>query len=316
MENSQPRVSGMLAVGDAQQMYWEEVGPGEGRPIVWLHGGPGGGASGGTRRLFDSGDWRAVLYDQRGAGRSRPSLSDPATDLSVNTTSHLVADIERLREDRGIESWTVAGGSWGCTLAQAYAIAYPERVDALVLVSVTTAHPAELSWITREVGRIFPEAWEEFVAIVPHVREAGSIPRAYAELLASPEADIRLAAARAWCRWEDAHMSLPPGSEPFLSTSADDFQYAFARAVTHYWSNDCFLAPDYLERGASRLADIPIRMIHGRWDVSGPVGLAWDVKRLLPHAQLTVLESEGHGGPRTSDTVRKVLAELHKSLRD
>lgn len=296
MTAPEPRLSGMLDVGDGQLLYWEETGDEAGRPAVWLHGGPGGGLTPGHRRMMSRPGWRGVLLDQRGCGRSTPSAADPATDLSVNTTSHLVADLERLREARGIESWTVVGGSWGSTLALAYAIEHPERVDALLLMSVTTGDPSEIEWITRTVGRIFPEAWDAFVGHLPPGERAGNLALAYSRLLASADAGVRAAAARAWCAWEDAHVSLAPGWEPWDRFEDPEFAYLFSRLVTHYWAHGCFLPPGHARDHAHRLT-MPVEMVHGRHDVSGPVGIPWELAKALPNARLAVAEDAGHSGP-------------------
>lgn len=305
-----PRLlSGHIDVGDGQQVYWEEVGEADGRPALWLHGGPGSGISPGQRRIVSRPGWRGVLFDQRGAGRSSPSAADPSTDLSVNTTPHLVADIERLREHRGIDSWVVVGGSWGCTLALAYAIAHPSRVDGLCLMSVTTGDPGEVEWITRTVGRVFPEAWDEFVSHLPEDRRGGSLAAAYARLLESDDARVRAEAARAWCAWEEAHVSLAPGWQPSERFQDPEFAYAFARLVTHYWAHDCFLPAGHVRRHAP-LLDCPVELIHGRYDVSGPVGIAWDLARLLPQSTLTVVGDAGHSGPQFAEAEAAAMGRL------
>ncbi len=208
---TEPYDSGLLDVGDGHEVYWECCGNPDGRPLVYLHGGPGSGATPGQRRFFDPALYRAVLFDQRGSGRSRPLASEPAADLSANTTAHLVADIERLRELHRIEKWTAFGLSWGTTLGLAYAQAHPRRVDALVLGLVTTTSRREVEWLTHDVGRIFPEEWERFAAGVPEALRHLPLVDAYAELLFDPDPAVRDHAAREWCAWEDAHVSLTPG---------------------------------------------------------------------------------------------------------
>ncbi|MGL5811019.1 MAG: alpha/beta fold hydrolase [Nocardioides sp.] len=218
MVESGPRVepyeSGMLEVGDGHALYWETVGSPDGVPLLWLHGGPGTGTSVGTRRVLDLGTCRGVLFDQRGCGRSRPLAGDPGADLAVNTTDHLVADIERLREHLGIRRWVVSGGSWGVTLALAYAQRHPDRVLAMALAAVTAGTRREIEWITRDMGRIFPREWERFVAEIPEVEHQGCLSAAYARLLADPDPRVRRRAAASWCAWEDVHVSLTPGWEP------------------------------------------------------------------------------------------------------
>jgi proline iminopeptidase len=292
----EPYESGMLDVGDGHSLYWEVCGNPAGKPAVVLHGGPGGGSTPGRRRLFDPERYRTVLFDQRNAGRSRPSAADPELDLSANTTPHLVADIERLRVHLGIDRWLVTGGSWGVTLALAYAQAHPDRVSELVLAAVTTGDRRETEWITRDMGRVFPREWDRFREGVPAGERDGDLAAAYSRLLHDPDPGVRAKAAQDWCDWEDAHMSLAPGAEPFLSVAEPGFQLAFARLVTHYWSNGCFLADGQLLRDVDRLNGIPGVLVHGRYDVSGPLDTAWTLHKAWPGSELVVIEDEGHGG--------------------
>lgn len=266
----------------------------DGLPAVWLHGGPGGGNSAGSRRNFDPDAYRAVLFDQRGCGRSRPSAGDLAADLSTNTTWHLVDDIERLRTHLGIDRWVVAGASWGVTRALVYAQRHPHRVVAMVLAAVTSGRRLETEWITRDMGRVFPREWARFVATVPESERAGDLSAAYARLLASPDPTVRAAAAQEWCRWEDAHVSLMPGWTPTSEYDDPDFRMAFARLVTHYWSNGCFLDAYSVLDNMPALAHIPT-LIHGRYDISGPVDTAWQLHRRWPRSRLIVLDDAGHG---------------------
>src|SRR4051812_42364483 len=201
----------MLEVGDGNRVYWEVCGDPHGRPAVVLHGGPGAGMAPGLRGLFDQAVYRVVSFDQRNCGRSTPSAADPATDLSANTTGALVQDIERLREHLGVDQWLVFGVSWGTTLALAYAQQHPDRVAQLLLLAVTTTTCREVEWITREMGRIWPEAWARFRNGVPDGEREGDLATAYHRLLESADAAVREAAARDWCAWEDVHVSLAPG---------------------------------------------------------------------------------------------------------
>lgn len=236
----EPYRSGTLDVGDGHLLYWEEVGSPSGIPALYLHGGPGSGCSSGNRRHFDSCAYRAVFFDQRGCGRSRPLASDPEVSLSTNTTDHLVGDIEQLREYLGIEQWVVVGGSWGVTLGLVYAERYPERVMGMVLGAVTTGSKREIAWITRDMGRVFPREWERFTVIIPEAEREGDLSAAYARLLANPDPQIREHAALEWCKWEDTHVSLMPGWEPSPRYEDPKFRLVFARLVTHYWRHHCF----------------------------------------------------------------------------
>lgn len=292
----EPYDSGHLDVGDGQVLYWETVGASGGLPAVYLHGGPGGGSTPGARRNFDPAAYRAVLFDQRGCGRSRPSAADPATDLSVNTTEHLVNDLERLREHLGIDRWVVVGISWGVTLGLVYAQRHPERVVAMVLGAVTSGSRRETDWITRDMGRIFPQEWDRFAALVPPAERAGDLSAGYARLLADPDSAVREEAARQWCEWEDTHVSLAPGWAPNRRYDDPAFRMVFARLVTHYWSHASFLADGEVLAGMSRLAAIPGVLIHGRYDISGPLDTAWALHSAWPGSQLMILNDAGHGG--------------------
>ncbi len=285
-----------MEVSDGNVLYWEGVGNPDGTPAVYLHGGPGGGCGEGNRRHFDPAAYRAVLFDQRGCGRSRPLADNPDVDLATNTTAQLIADIEVLREQLGIERWVVLGISWGVTLGLAYAQAHPERVIAMVLGAVTSGSRREVEWITRDVGRIFPREWEAFAAGVPAAERGGDLAAAYARLLADPDPAVRDEAARAWCAWEDTHISLLPGWQPSPRYADPTFRSVFARLVTHYWSHGCFLTDGQLLAGMPRLAEIPATLIHGRYDVSGPADVAWQLHRAWPGSRLVLLDDAGHGG--------------------
>lgn len=296
----EPYDSGMLDVGGGHRMYWECCGNPDGKPALYLHGGPGSGSSPGQRRFFDPERYRAVLIDQRGSGRSRPLASEPDTDLSLNTTQHLIADIELLREHLGIDSWTtIIGLSWGCTLAQAYAHVHPERVKSLVLGFVTTTSRAEVEWITEGVCRIFPQEWERFVEAIPddlrHLRPVD----AYARMLVDDDPAVQEHAAIEWCTWEDAHVSLTPGAGPGLRYEDSEFRLRFARLVTHYWSNHAFMDEDQLIRDVGKLDGIPGVLIHGRYDVSGPLITAWQLHKGWSTSELHILDDAGHGGGTT-----------------
>ena len=310
----EPYESGMLEVSDGHRLYWETCGDPAGTPALWLHGGPGSGTSVTSRRNFDPTAYRAVLFDQRGCGRSTPLADGPHADLSSNTTAHLIADIERLREHLRIERWVVAGVSWGVTLAIAYAARHPGAVRALVLAAVTSADRREIDWIVRDMGRIFPREWAEFAALVPESERDGNLPAAYARLLADPDPAVRERAARAWCTWEDTHVSLLPGWEPDPRYADPAFRQLFARVVTHYWGNYCFLPDgDQLAR-IDAIAGIPAVLIHGRFDISGPLDTAWQLHRHWPASRLVVLENAGHGGAGFSDAIVAALDSFRTAV--
>ena len=289
------RESGMMPTPDGHEIHFERFGREGAIPLVYLHGGPGSGASPRTQRYFDPERFDIVFFDQRGCGRSRPLAEEPDADLSTNTTPHLIADMEALRERCGFESWVIVGWSWGCTLALAYAQAHPERTRAIVAGLPTTTSAGEVDWITRAVGRIFPEQYERFTSFIPdHLREMSNVD-AYGELLFDPDPDVRAAAAREWCLWEDAHVSLAPGSTPDPRYDDPSFRLRFARLVTHYWRHHGFYGPSELLEGARGLAGIPGVLIAGRYDVSGPLYVAWRLHRDWPESELVVLDDMGHG---------------------
>ena len=292
----EPYDSGLLDVGDGHRVYWECCGSPRGKPALYLRGGPGSGCTPGQRRFFDPDAYRVVLFDQRGCGRSRPLADEPDADLRPNTTAHLIADIEALRRLHGVERWTVLGLSWGTTLGLAYAQAHPRQVDALVLGLVTTTSRREVEWITRDVGRIFPQEWDRFAAAVPDALRHLPLVEAYAMLLSDADPAVRGHAAREWCAWEDAHVSLTPGHRPNPRYEDPAFRLRFARLVTHYWRNAAFLEDNQLLRDAPALNGIPGVLVHGRYDVSGPLETAWRLNRRWTTSQLHVIDDAGHGG--------------------
>lgn len=296
----EPYASGMLDVGDGHQIYWECCGNPDGQPALYLHGGPGSGCTPGQRRFFDPATYRVVLFDQRGSGRSRPLASAPDADLRTNTTAHLIADIEALRLLHDVERWTtVLGLSWGTTLGLAYAQAHPQRVAALVLALVTTTSRREVEWITRDVGRIFPREWDRFAAAVPAALGHLPLVDAYAMLLFDADPAVRERAAREWCAWEDAHVSLAPDHQPNPRYDDPEFRLRFARLVTHYWRHAAFLGEDQLLRDAATLNGIPGVLIHGRYDVSSPLETAWHLAQHWTTSELHILDDAGHGGGDT-----------------
>ncbi len=292
----EPFRTGMLEVGDGHSIYWECCGNPSGIPALFLHGGPGAGCSPGQRRFFDPDRFCAVLFDQRGSGRSRPLASSPSVDLATNTTGHLISDIEALRTMLAIERWTILGLSWGTTLGLAYAQRHVARVRAMVLGLVATTSRREVQWLTEDVSRIFPREWHEFIDAIPIELRALRPVDAYATMLACPDAAVRHQAARAWCKWEDAHVSLTPGHAPSPLFDDADFRLRFARLVTHYWRNAAFLEEEQLIRDAPLLNGIPGVLIHGRYDVSIPAETAWRLSRCWSTSRLHILEDAGHGG--------------------
>ena len=286
----------MLDVGQGQQLYWEVSGNPNGKPAVTLHGGPGSGSYPGQRRWFDPSAYRVVQFDQRGCGRSTPSVGDPATDLSSNTTEHLIADIERLREHLGIERWLVAGASWGVTLGLAYAERHPERVSELIFVSVTMTRASDVHWLYHEVGRFFPQEWALFQAGVPEDERDGDLVAAYNRLLnKQPDFALRARAAQNWCDWEDAVVSLEEGWTPNPRYENANFRMTFARLCAHYFSHAAWLGSGQLLGNADRLAGIPGVMVHGHFDIGSPPDVPWLLAQAWHDAELHLVRT-GHVG--------------------
>jgi proline iminopeptidase len=286
----EPFATGELAVSDRHTLYFEQCGNPDGIPVVMLHGGPGGGCSEKMRQFHDPAKYRIVLFDQRGAGRSRPHA-----DLVDNTTWDLVADIERLREHLGIQRWQVFGGSWGSTLALAYAQSHPQRVTALVLRGIFMLRRWELEWFYQEgASRLFPDAWEQYLAPIPAVERADLIS-AYHRRLTSADVAVRVEAARAWSVWEAATSFLHQDPSFIDSHKADDFALAFARIESHYFVNGGFFeVEDQLLRDVPKIRHIPTTIVHGRYDVVCPIQNAWDLKRAFPEAELHITPDSGH----------------------
>jgi proline iminopeptidase len=304
----EPYASGMLAVSDDNQIYWETCGTEGGTPALAIHGGPGSGSVAGMRRPFNPDKYRVVLFDQRGCGRSTPHASDPNVDLSTNTTDHLITDIEQLRTHLGIDRWVVAGWSWGTTLALAYAQAHPDRVTALVLVAVTTTSPTDVRWITHDVGRLFPAEWARFRDALPEADRGGSIVDAYARLLADPDPAVREKAARDWCDWEESHVNLDSEPRPNPRYTDPRFRMCFARLVTHYWRHSAWRAEGQLLAGVARISHIPAALVHGRLDLSCPPDVAWRLAQRWPAASLHIVPGMGHSaGGAISDHVITAL---------
>ncbi|HET9896794.1 MAG TPA: prolyl aminopeptidase [Streptosporangiaceae bacterium] len=289
---------GSLDVGDGNHIHWEASGNPHGKPAVLFHGGPGQGSAPGMRRGFDPERYLVVMFDQRGCGRSTPHASDPATDMSLNTTGHLIADTERLREHLAIDRWLVCGGSWGSTLGLAYAQAHPERVTEIVLIAITTSRRSETDWLYRGLGMFFPEAFERFRAAVPEAREDRDLPAAYARRMESPDPAVRAAAARAWSEWEDTVLSLEPMARPGFGGPAGPDLDAIVRICAHYSMHGAWLEEGQLINDAGKLAGIPGVLIHGRRDLSCPAATAFELAAAWPDARLLIDDQTGHrGGP-------------------
>jgi proline iminopeptidase len=289
-----PHERGMLDVGDGQRIYFEVCGSPRGKPAVALHGGPGSGCSGGVRRFFDPDRYRIVLFDQRGCGRSTPHASDLATELSTNTTEHLLDDLDRLRRHLRIDRWLLFGASWGSTLGLAYGERNPEHVSEIVLLGVTMTRRTEIDWLYRGVAPLFPEEWARFRAGVPERDREGGLVEAYHRLLHDSDPEVRERAAKQWHDWEAALLSVDPKAAPPPQWSEPRFRMARARIVTHYFRRGAWLEEGVLLREAGALRGIPGVMVHGRLDLSSPLVTAWELARAWPDAELVIVPGAGH----------------------
>ncbi|MBM4227935.1 MAG: prolyl aminopeptidase [Gammaproteobacteria bacterium] len=286
----EPHACGFLDVGHGHRVYWEESGNPEGRPVVVLHGGPGGGTSPAMRRFFDARAFRIVMFDQRGCGKSTPHAC-----LEHNTTWDLVADMEALREHLGIARWLLFGGSWGSTLALAYAQTHPGCVTGLVLRGIFTLRRCELEWFYQAgASELFPDAWEAYLAVIPP-EERGDLIAAYHRRLTGDDPGVRLAAARAWSVWEASTSRLIPDAGQIAAFGEDDFALAFARIEAHYFVHGGFFASDSaLLDGVGTIRHLPATIVQGRYDVVCPMTTAWLLHRRWPGSRLVVVPDAGH----------------------
>ena len=316
---SEPFDSGLLDVGDGNQVYYEQVGNPEGVPVLMVHGGPGAGCSLNGRGAYDPKRFRTILFDQRNCGRSLPHAADPSVDLTANTTRHLVADMELLRAHVGVEKWMLNGGSWGSTLILAYAERHPERVSRVVITGVTTLDRASIAWWYEGTSRFFPEEYERFRDYVP-AEERGEdifdLINAYGRLMTHPDPEVRARTAQEWLVWEDAIISLEPnGTRDNYTNRPDDAAAAFVRICAHYFANAAFLEDGELVRDAGKLEGIPALLVHGRHDLGGPPKTAWDLAKAWPGAELVIIEDAGHTGSETFATeVRSGIDRLTADL--
>ena len=302
----EPYDSGRVKVSPVHELYYEQCGNPEGKPVVFLHGGPGAGLIPDYRRFFDPQTYRVILFDQRGAGKSLPHAS-----LEDNTTWHLVQDVEQLREHFNVEQWLVFGGSWGSTLALAYAESHPERVRALVLRGIFLCRPKEIRWFYEDsqgARAIFPETWEEYERVIPE-SERGDMVGAYYRRLTSDDHSVRLEAARAWSVWEASALKLIRDQSMIDDFAEPEKALALARIECHYFMNNCFFDTDnYLLEHIDQIRNIPAVIVHGRYDVVCPLMNAWDLHRAWPEASLKIIADAGHAASEPGITDALVQA--------
>ncbi len=284
-----PHETGHLDVGDGHMIYWERVGTKGAKPVVFLHGGPGAGSNHDHRRLFDPARYDILLFDQRGCGRSTPHAN-----LEANTTWHLVSDIERLREMIGVDKWQVFGGSWGSTLALAYAETHPERVSELLVRGIYTLTRAELNWYYQfGVSEMFPDRWEAFLAPIPE-DERHDMMAAYHRRLTGPDKAEQIRCAKAWSVWEASTITLLPDASLTDGYEKDHYALAFARIENHFFTNAGWLEEGQLLRNATRLKGIPGVIVHGRYDMPCPLKYAWQLSKVWTDADFYIIEGSGH----------------------
>ncbi len=310
----EPHQYGMLDVGDGNEIYWEVCGNPRGKSAVVLHGGPGSGCTVEMRRYFDPVSYRIVLFDQRNCGRSKPHASDRNLDLSRNTTQHLIADIETLREHLKIERWLVFGGSWGSTLGLAYAEAHPDRVTEMVIPGVTMTRKSEIEWLYHGVAPLFPEQWARFRAGVPEDKRDTNLVEAYYQLLHDPDPTVSAKAAKDFHDWETASLSVDPDAKPSSRWLEPDFQMARARIVTHYFRHNAWLEDGILLREVNRLSGIPAILIHGRLDLGSPLVNAWELAQAWSTSELIIVKNAGHT-PNDPGMTEALIAATNRFAR-
>ncbi len=284
----EPYSAGMLRLDAVHAMYWEQSGNPQGTPVLFLHGGPGAGASPAHRRFFDPARYRIVIFDQRGAGRSTP-----LGELRDNTTPHLVADIEKLRQHLGIERWLAFGGSWGSTLALAYGEAHPERCAGFILRGVFLCRKSEIEWFLYGPRNFFPEAWQVFAEVIPEA-ERGDLLAAYYRRLTNPDPKVHMPAARAWSTYEGACSTLLPSPETVAYFAGDVVALGLARIEAHYFSHDIFMPENALLANAARIRHLPCTIVQGRYDAVCPIVTADELHCAWPEAEYIVVSEAGH----------------------
>jgi proline iminopeptidase len=299
----EPYATGMLELDSLHRMYWEQCGNPHGTPVVFLHGGPGAGAAPAHRRFFDPSHFRAVIYDQRGAGRSQP-----LGELERNTTPLLIEDLERLRRHLGIERWLVFGGSWGSTLAIAYAIAHPERCTGLILRGIFLCRRSEIDWFLYGLRNLFPEAWNAFAGALP-AAERGDLLAAYYRRLTDPDPEIHMPAARAWSIYEGSCSTLLASPETVAYFASDVVALGLARIEAHYFTHDIFMPENALLSSIGRARNIPAVIVQGRYDAVCPIVTADDLHRAWPEAEYIVVPDAGHSAWEPG-----ICAELVKAM--
>lgn len=300
-----------LSVGDGHVLYVDESGSPDGLPVVFIHGGPGAGCDSSSRRFFDPALYRIVTFDQRGCGRSTPHAS-----LEHNTTAHLIADMQKIREHLKIEQWVLFGGSWGSTLALAYAQTHPERVLGLLLRGIFLCRPQDFSWFYQEgASRLFPDYWQDYLAPIPQA-ERGDLMAAYYKRLTGADQIAQMHAAKAWSIWEGRTATLRPNTQVVERFAEPHRALSIARIECHYFVNNAFLEPDQLVRDMPKIAHLPGVIVHGRYDVICPLDNAWAVHQAWPNSELHVIRDAGHAAaePGIVDALVRAADNMAREL--
>lgn len=308
----EPFMTARMKVSDRHEIFYEQIGNPKGVPVLFVHGGPGGGISPDHRRYYDPKHYRVVLFDQRGAGASTPHAA-----LEENTTWDLIKDIEKLRQKLEIPKWIVFGGSWGSTLSLLYAQTHPERVIGLILRGIFLCRKKEISWFYQDgASHIFPEAWDEYLKPIPQ-EERHDLVAAYYKRLTSPNREVRLQAARAWSVWEGSTSCLHFNRDMIAETGEDEFAEAFARIECHYFTHGIWMRNDnQILEDVHKIRHLPCEIVHGRYDVVCPVENSWDLKKAWPEANLHIVQDAGHSA-KEPGILRKLVeaTEKFKALR-
>lgn len=305
----EPRQSGFLKVSEIHSLYWEECGNPQGQPVVFLHGGPGGGVAPDHRRFFDPETYRIILFDQRGSGQSTP-----CAELRENTTWDLVADIETIREMLQIDKWTVFGGSWGSTLALTYAITHPERVKGLILRGIFLCRPSEIKWFYQEgASHIFPDVWDEYLKPIPE-NERQDLVKAYYKYLTHEDSAVRLRAAKAWSKWEAATSRLYIDANAIDEFEDPEYALSFARIECHYFTNNAFFETNnWILENISKIRHLPCLIVQGRYDVVCPAKSAWELHKAWPEAEFKIIADAGHSAMEPG--IRATLVEATEKFK-
>ena len=303
----EPYQTGKLDLDGRHTMYWEECGNADGEPVVFLHGGPGAGATPAHRRFFDPGHYRIIIYDQRGAGRSEPS-----GELTDNTTPHLIADLEKLRERCAVDRWLLFGGSWGSTLALAYGEADPDRCSGFILRGIFLGRTQEVDWFLYGMKMVFPENWREFVKLLSE-DERGDILESFYRRLMDPDESVHMPAAQAWSRYEGACSALVPSPETVAAFGGASTAYALARIEVHYFRNDMYLAPNVLLNNIDRIRRLPGVIVQGRFDMVCPIANADELHTAWPEAEYVIVPDAGHSAMEPG--IRAALVGASESFK-